>query len=119
MTLAELLADMPVISVTGVMPENIAGITKDSREVKEGFVFFATESSKPYVHEATRKGAAVIVSDAELAGDVPCLVIIQDPRLVLGRMAARFTDILRGACTSSCHGNKRQDNYHVHHRVDS
>jgi len=90
MTLPELLTDMPVISVAGVMPEHITGITKDSREVQSGFVFFATESSKPYVDAAIRKGAAVVISDAELSADVPCLVIIQEPRLVLGRMAARF-----------------------------
>ena len=90
MTLAQLLADMPVVSVKGHMPENVTGITKDSREVKEGFIFFATETSKPYVQEAVRKGAAVIVSDAELAGDFPCLVLIREPRIVLGRMAARF-----------------------------
>ncbi len=90
MTLAQLLADMPVVSVKGHMPENVTGITKDSREVREGFIFFATETSKPYVQEAVRKGAAVIVSDTELSGDFPCLVLIREPRIVLGRMAARF-----------------------------
>jgi len=90
MTLAELLAEMPVASVKGPMPESVTGITKDSREVKDGFIFFATEASKPYVHEAVRKGALVIVSDVELTGDFPCLVVIREPRIVLGRMAARF-----------------------------
>jgi UDP-N-acetylmuramyl tripeptide synthase len=42
MTLAQLLADMPVISVKGHTPKNVTGISKDSREVKEGFIFFAT-----------------------------------------------------------------------------
>jgi UDP-N-acetylmuramoyl-L-alanyl-D-glutamate--2,6-diaminopimelate ligase len=90
MTLAQLLADMPVLSVKGPMPENITGITKDSREVKEGFIFFATEASKPYVQEAVRKGAAVIVSDTELSGDFPRLVLTREPRYVLARMAAKF-----------------------------
>lgn len=90
MRLAELIADTPVLSLKGVMPEKITGITKDSREVKEGFVFFATESSRSYVDEATKKGAAAIISDAEPAGNLPCLVIIKEPRLLLGRMAARF-----------------------------
>ncbi|HME46197.1 MAG TPA: UDP-N-acetylmuramoyl-L-alanyl-D-glutamate--2,6-diaminopimelate ligase [Syntrophorhabdales bacterium] len=90
MTLAELLADMPLVSVRGHVPETVTGITKDSREVREGFIFFATEASKPYVHEAVRKGAGVIVSDAELGDDFPCFVLIREPRMVLGRMAARF-----------------------------
>ena len=90
MTLAELIADMPVVSIKGHMPENVTGITKDSREVKEGFIFFATETSKPYVQEAVRKGAAVIVTDTEIAGDFPCLVLIREPRVLLGKMAATF-----------------------------
>jgi UDP-N-acetylmuramoyl-L-alanyl-D-glutamate--2,6-diaminopimelate ligase len=90
MTLTQLLADMPVLSVKGQMPERVTGITKDSREVKEGFIFFATEASKPYLQEAVRKGAAVIVSDTELPGDLPCVVLTHEPRIVLARMAARF-----------------------------
>ncbi|HVN24383.1 MAG TPA: UDP-N-acetylmuramoyl-L-alanyl-D-glutamate--2,6-diaminopimelate ligase [Syntrophorhabdales bacterium] len=90
MRLAQLLGDAPVVSVKGLMPENVTGITKDSREVKEGFIFFATETSKPYVQEAVRKGAAVVISDAELSGNFPCLVVIRDVRTLLGRMAARF-----------------------------
>ncbi len=90
MTLGELLADMPVISLRGRMPERIAGITKDSREVKEGFIFFATEASRPYVQEAVDRGAAVIISDVELPGDFPCTVLTPEPRMVLARMAARF-----------------------------
>jgi UDP-N-acetylmuramoyl-L-alanyl-D-glutamate--2,6-diaminopimelate ligase len=90
MTLAHLLADMPVVSVRGHMPETVTGITKDSREVQKGFIFFATEASKSYVHEALKKGAGVVVSDEELTGDFPCLVLIREPRIVLGRMAARF-----------------------------
>ena len=90
MTLAKLLADMPVVSVRGDMLETVTGITKDSREVQDGFVFFATEASKPYVHEAVQKGAAVVVTDEELTGDFPCLVLIREPRGVLGMMAARF-----------------------------
>ena len=90
MTLRELLDGMPVLSARGRMPEAITGITKDSRDVKEGFVFFATEASKPYVEEAKKKGASVIVSDTELPGDFPCVVLIQEPRTLLGRMSARF-----------------------------
>ncbi len=58
--------------------------------MKKGFIFFATETSKPYVQEAVRKGASVIVTDTELTGDFPCLVVIREPRVLLGRMAATF-----------------------------
>jgi len=90
MTLRELLNGMPVVSTRGTMPDRITGITKDSRDVKEGVIFFATEASKPYVAEAMKKGAAVIVSDADMPGDFPCIVVIREPRAALGKMSARF-----------------------------
>jgi UDP-N-acetylmuramoyl-L-alanyl-D-glutamate--2,6-diaminopimelate ligase len=93
MKLKELLADMPVTTVKSggqLLESEIEGVTKDSREVREGYVFFATETSKPYLSRALEQKASVIVSDELLSGDIPCLVVTDDVRLLLARMAARF-----------------------------
>ena len=55
MKLKELLADMPVTTVKSggpLLEQEIEGVTKDSREVREGYVFFATGASKPYLSSA-------------------------------------------------------------------
>ncbi len=90
MIFAELLDGMPVVSVRGRMPREVTGITKDSREVKEGFIFFATEASKAYVEDARKRGASVIFSEVDLPGEFPCVVLIREPRIVLAKMSARF-----------------------------
>lgn len=91
MKLKELLADTPVTSITPaeLADREITGVTKDSREVGKGFVFFATDASRSFVSNALDRGAAVIVADQPLP-DVPCLVVAPDVRLLLARMASRF-----------------------------
>jgi UDP-N-acetylmuramoyl-L-alanyl-D-glutamate--2,6-diaminopimelate ligase len=91
MRLKELLADTQITSITPADLANreITGVTKDSREVGRGFVFFATDSSRSFVPDALNKGAAAIVADQPLP-DVPCLVVAPDIRILLARMAARL-----------------------------
>jgi UDP-N-acetylmuramoyl-L-alanyl-D-glutamate--2,6-diaminopimelate ligase len=92
MKLRELLADMAVTTITGnaQAEQEIKGLTKDSREVREGMIFFATDSSKPFLQDALGRKASVIVSDEPLPGDIPCLVVARDVRLLLAKAAARF-----------------------------
>jgi UDP-N-acetylmuramoyl-L-alanyl-D-glutamate--2,6-diaminopimelate ligase len=90
MRFRDLVDQMPITAINGSAPERVTGITKDSRAVREGFVFFATGSSASFVSEAMKRGAKVVVSDRIPEGDVPCLVITPDVRLLLARMAARF-----------------------------
>ncbi|MGD0229429.1 MAG: UDP-N-acetylmuramoyl-L-alanyl-D-glutamate--2,6-diaminopimelate ligase [Syntrophorhabdales bacterium] len=92
MKLRELLAGMPVIALTGDPPggQEITGITKDSREVREGFMFFATGSGTSYLADALTNRASVIVSEGPLPVDVPCHVVTRDARQLLARVAARF-----------------------------
>jgi UDP-N-acetylmuramoyl-L-alanyl-D-glutamate--2,6-diaminopimelate ligase len=92
MRLTELLAGLPVTAMRGVLPDGqeITGITKDSREVRPGSVFFVTGSSRPYLTEALARQASVIVSEEPLPEPVPCLVLTGDARLLLARAAARF-----------------------------
>jgi UDP-N-acetylmuramoyl-L-alanyl-D-glutamate--2,6-diaminopimelate ligase len=93
MKLKELLADMPIAFIKSGEPlleQEIQGVTKDSREVREGYVFFATGASKPYLSTALERKAAAIVSDELLPGNIPCLVVTGNVRLLLARMAAKF-----------------------------
>ncbi len=93
MKLKELLADMPVTTVKcggTLLEQEIRGITKDSREVREGYVFFVTGGSKPYLSSALERKPAAVVSDELLPGVIPCLVVTDKVRLLLARMAAKF-----------------------------
>ncbi len=92
MKLGELLTGMPVTTIRGGLSQGqeITGITKDSREVREGAMFFATGSSTSFLQDALSRKASVIVSEGPLPGDIPCLVVTEDVRLLLARVAARF-----------------------------
>ncbi len=90
MKLFELLADMPVSTVRGDTDVDITGISKDSREAKEGYIFFATKASKIYIEDVLRKGARAIVSDTDPGIALPCLIITKDVRALLGAMASKF-----------------------------
>ncbi len=93
MRLRDLLADMPVTVVEGedsVLDREITGITKDSRDVREGYVFFATGTSKSFVENALRRSALAVVSDEALSARAPCLVLTENVRSLLARASAKF-----------------------------
>jgi UDP-N-acetylmuramoyl-L-alanyl-D-glutamate--2,6-diaminopimelate ligase len=93
MRLSELLHGLPVTRISGqrdLLNEEVLGVTKDSRSVKDGFVFFATDTSKPFVGMALDRGSRVVVSDEMLPGNIPCLVTTEKVRSLLARIAARF-----------------------------
>ncbi|WP_227271434.1 UDP-N-acetylmuramoyl-L-alanyl-D-glutamate--2,6-diaminopimelate ligase [Roseobacter weihaiensis] len=78
----------------------VAGLAVDSREVREGFLFFALPGTKvhggEFIQYALRMGAVAILTDAEgaqIAADAlhkstAALVISEDPREALARTAA-------------------------------
>jgi UDP-N-acetylmuramoyl-L-alanyl-D-glutamate--2,6-diaminopimelate ligase len=88
--LAEVIRHMPVTEVRGTTDVEVTGLTKDSRAVREGFMFFVTGKSRAFVEEALKKGARVIVADKTLEADVPCLVVTDDVQQFLGRAASKF-----------------------------
>jgi len=91
MKLADLIKDMPVKTMTGDAGIEITGLTKDSRAVKEGSVFFVTKKSEPFVAEALKKGARVVVAERELGTtEAPRLILGEDVQALLGKMASRF-----------------------------
>ena len=90
MKLAELIKDIPVKTVIGNTGIDVTGLTKDSRSVKEGSIFFVTKKSEPFVAEALKKGARVIIAERELETEAPCFLVVDDVQMFLGKMASEF-----------------------------
>lgn len=90
MRLRDILSGVPFLRHIEDGDMEITGITKDSRAVREGYMFFSTEASKPYIGEALRRGARVVVSQDDPGIPVPCSVIATDVKGLLGAAAARF-----------------------------
>jgi len=65
--LKDILYKVKLLSVSGDMNRNIAGITFDSREVKKGFLFIAVKGTKvdghEYIEKAIESGASAIVAE--------------------------------------------------------
>ncbi|OPX98676.1 MAG: UDP-N-acetylmuramoyl-L-alanyl-D-glutamate--2,6-diaminopimelate ligase [Syntrophorhabdus sp. PtaB.Bin006] len=90
MKLLDLTKGMPVSHVRGDVNVEITGLTKDSRAVKDGTVFFATRKSETFIAEALKKGATVIVAGKDVKETAPCLIVSDDVPSLLGKMASRF-----------------------------
>ncbi len=95
MTVAEVAAAVDG-RVVGADPESaVAGVAADSRAVARGSLFVAIKGERVDGHDfavaAVSDGAVAVLTDRELsdsAGDpVPCIVV-DDPVLALGRLAA-------------------------------
>ncbi|TNF22435.1 MAG: UDP-N-acetylmuramoyl-L-alanyl-D-glutamate--2,6-diaminopimelate ligase [Rhodobacteraceae bacterium] len=88
------------LSARGGAEAEITGITVDSREVREGFLFAALPGARvhggEFIQYALRMGAGAILTDAkgariaakELDASHAALVVAQDPRQVLAYTAA-------------------------------
>lgn len=90
MKLDTLIKDIPVISIKGRSDLEIAGITKDSRAVGEGYMFFATGRSGTYIDDALKRGARAIVTDREPDRSFDCEIIVEDVAASLGNAASTF-----------------------------
>lgn len=90
MKLAELIKDIPVKRVAGNTDIDITGLTKDSRAVKEGSIFFVTKKSEPFIAEALKRGARAILAERELETEAPCFIEVDDVQALLGKMASEF-----------------------------
>jgi UDP-N-acetylmuramoyl-L-alanyl-D-glutamate--2,6-diaminopimelate ligase len=90
MRLADLLGDA---ATAGLGDLEIAGVTADSRDVREGFVFFAVPGfagdGLGYAADARARGARAIV--AQRAADVGLpLLVVSDVRAALAHAAAKI-----------------------------
>ena len=93
MLLKELLAGrmLPI----GAAELAIRGLTADSREVREGFLFAALAGAKAdgakFIPDAIAKGAAAILADDKVTAKAAVPIIHdENPRRALALMAARF-----------------------------
>lgn len=90
MKLGELIRGMNKISVRGDTSVEITGITKDSRSVSEGSLFFVTSASSAYVDDAFKRGARAVVTDGQIDRPFPCTIHVENVARALGQTASRF-----------------------------
>ena len=98
-TRTKTLSQLALTAREGANPQ-ITGLTVDSREVQDGFLFAALPGTRvhggEFIQYALRMGAAAILTDAEgaeiaageLAASDAALVVVEDPRQALAGCAA-------------------------------
>jgi UDP-N-acetylmuramoyl-L-alanyl-D-glutamate--2,6-diaminopimelate ligase len=91
MRLSQLLAGFPVDEALRGL--EIAGVSADSREVADGFAFFAIPGFKgdgmTFVEDAKARGARVVIASRPAKIDMP-LVVVGDVRAALSRAASKL-----------------------------
>ncbi len=90
MRLDNLIENIPFINIKGSRDLEITGITKDSRAVREGYMFFATGKSGTYIDDALKRGAKVIVTDKKPDSPFECVITVEDVAASLGDAASTF-----------------------------
>jgi UDP-N-acetylmuramoyl-L-alanyl-D-glutamate--2,6-diaminopimelate ligase len=90
MKVAELIAGLEVSGTTGDTGIEVAGITKDSRRVKEDYMFFSTNMNERHIEDAREQGATVLVSENTVKTAFPCTVTTGDSKSLLGNVASRY-----------------------------
>lgn len=94
MKLADLLRDVPVVSVTGDLKVDITSVTADSRLVKQGAIFVAItgfqQDGATFIDSARSKGASAIVSAPPAREGPGAHVLVEDTRAALALIAANF-----------------------------
>ena len=88
--LGNIIKGMDTISIRGNTALEITGITKDSRNVSEGFLFFVTSASSAYTEDAFKRGASAVVTDGEITEPFGCVVHVGDVMKALGQAASNF-----------------------------
>ncbi len=72
----------------------VTGVTADSRAVLPGFVFVAISGSQTdgnkYVGDAVARGAVAVITGSPTAVGMHHTISVENPRLTLARLAARF-----------------------------
>ena len=67
----QLIEELDVVSVEGVLPDRVRGITQDSRLVESEFIFAVRKggvvSGEKYISQAVSSGAVLIVTAEDLA----------------------------------------------------
>ncbi|MCI5049163.1 MAG: UDP-N-acetylmuramoyl-L-alanyl-D-glutamate--2,6-diaminopimelate ligase [Rickettsiales bacterium] len=80
--------------VVGELPEEVSGVTMDSRKVEQGMAFVAIRGEKldgtEYIEDAIAEGAIVIVQDRAASQQKIPTILVHNTRETLARMAAAF-----------------------------
>lgn len=84
--------DLELLNSVGALPETVTGVTQNSKDVKEGYVFLARSGGKVsglnYVKEATERGAVLVVTQEPLPDDLPIPGIqVEDIHVALVKLA--------------------------------
>jgi UDP-N-acetylmuramoyl-L-alanyl-D-glutamate--2,6-diaminopimelate ligase len=94
MLLREFLALQKVEETQGDLDRRVNGLTYDSRQVREGLVFFAIPGEKfdghDFVAEAVSRGAAAAVIARGCAPQEATFVRVKDVRRIMGLWSAHF-----------------------------
>jgi len=88
--LDSLIRGMKAIAVAGDRSLEITSITKDSRNVSERSLFFATSASSAYLDDALKRGARAVVTDGDIDRPFACIIRVGDVARALGEAASRF-----------------------------
>jgi len=95
--LAELLKGEDVGRIEGDAAVEITGLSYDSRETRDGHLFFALardeERNRAYIKDALNRGARAVAVrrwDGGTARPAAAIVQCERPRLLMGAVAARF-----------------------------
>lgn len=111
MRLSKLLDSLEIIKVDNLSDFEIEGITDDSREVRDGFLFVAVSGSRfngdDFIKEAIERGARVIVTQSPDPYDsvgIPnhelpekiSFIKVKDAHKALWQLAAKFYDYPSG-----------------------
>lgn len=102
--LSELLNGISIVAKTGNLDVPIKGVTDDSREVKDGYIFvcmpavYESQNARwvydadgnDYIPDAIKRGATAIVSQKPAQSGGATFVQAQDARYALAKMAAEF-----------------------------
>lgn len=97
MNIRQLFSILPQAVLSGGLDAEVTGITSDSRQVQEGYVFVAVRGSdadgQAYVPQAMENGAAAIVSEvAPDAAEKTAWAHVPDARAAVAALACAWND---------------------------
>ncbi len=94
--LKNLLEGVDPIKIRGTIPRSASGLAYDSRDVKQGYIFFAlkgihTDGHK-YINKAVKNGAVIIFHSDDPDGFLPdiCYIQVRDTRFSMSPVSAAF-----------------------------
>ncbi|SHI62252.1 UDP-N-acetylmuramoyl-L-alanyl-D-glutamate--2,6-diaminopimelate ligase [Lutispora thermophila] len=94
MKLSKLLEDINVLRYSGDLTTEIKGITYDSRQVKNNYMFICIKGSSfdghDYIDEAVEKGAVAIIVDKSIEKDKVAMVQVENSRMAMPIIGANF-----------------------------